>query len=110
MAIKTMTLASQFKIANLKTKENISIVFVSKDNKSFSVNVANSDIERTDNCMPNSITLSELPLNNYKIISRIVSNEIYSKKMFSSGCRIIANSIEDKLKSFAIIKELRNCM
>lgn len=110
MAIKTTTLASQFKISNLKTKEKLSIVFVSKDNKSFSLNVASSDIDNAMGFMPNSIVLSEHPLDGHRVICRIVSGEVYSKKMFSSGCRIIANSLEDKLKSYAIIKELRDCI
>lgn len=110
MSKKIKTLASQFENHLLKTKEDISILFISADNKSFCINVSSLDKERTDDMLPNEISLSEKPLTNYRVIARIISPGPYSKNMFNSKCRVIANSLEDKLKSFAIIENLKNCL
>ena len=110
MTIVRTTLASQLKNQLIKTNENISVFFISKDNKSFCINVSSSNVPREDGSFPNEVILTEKPLDNYKVIARVVSDEIYSKKMFGTKCRVIANSIEDKLKSFAILNELRNCL
>ena len=110
MAIDTTTLASELGTYSMKSKEDVAILFVTRDNKSFCINVVGSNINREDGNLPNEVILSEKPLNNFKIISRIASDETYSKNMFGTKCRVIANSIEDKLKSFAILKELRHCL
>lgn len=110
MAIETRTLASELGTYSMKSKEDIAILFATRDNKSFCINVTGSDANRADGNLPNQILLTEKPLDNYKLIARIVSDEAYSKTMFGSRCRVIANSIEDKLKSFAILKELRHCL
>jgi hypothetical protein len=110
MIIKNRVLASQLQNETSRSKENVSIVCVSRDNKSFSINLASSDVTREDDHMPNSVVLSELPLENFKVISRVVSDNLFSKDMFNARCRVIANSIEDKLKSYAIIRELNNCI
>jgi hypothetical protein len=111
MTIGTHVLASSLQNEISRSKENISIVCVSRDNKCFSINLVSSKVEREDGHMPNSIILTEQPLENFRIISRIASDEVFSRDLFNNkACRVIANSIEDKLKSFTIIRELRNCL
>lgn len=110
MSIERKTLASELNFSSLNSNEDISILFATNDNKSFCINVASVQNNRTDGIFPNEIILTEKPLNNFKIISRIITDKTYSEDMFNSRCKIVANSIEDKLKSFAIISELRNCL
>lgn len=110
MAIVEKVLSSNLKRDFLKTKENISVVCISKDNKSFCINVVSNKTDRTDGRVPNSIILSEQPLEGFGVICRIMSDRNLSKDMFTGKCRVIANSLENKLKSFTIIKELRNCI
>lgn len=110
MSIERKTLASELHFSQMISNEDISILFASNDNKSFSINVASCNNNRTDGIFPNEIILSEKPLDNFKIISRVISDKNYSEDMFNSRCKVIANSLEDKLKSFAIIKELNNCL
>jgi hypothetical protein len=110
MSIERKTLATELNFSSMISSEDISILFATNDNKSFCINIASCKNDRTDGIFPNEIILSEKPLNNFKIISRIITDKNYSRDMFNSRCKVIANSIEDKLKSFAIINELRNCL
>jgi len=110
MSIVEGVVASKFSSDLIATHEDVSIVIISSDNKSFSLNVTSSKEGRTDGQLPGSTILTEQPLPNYRTICRIVSEEKFGSEMLKGRCRIISNSLEDKLKSYAIIKFLNNCM
>jgi hypothetical protein len=110
MLIKNTVIASSLQNDMSRSEENVSIVCVSRDNKSFCINLLSSSLVREDEILPGSVVLSEKPMEGCKIISRVVSDDVFSKDLFSTKCRVIANSLEDKLKSFVILRELRNCL
>jgi hypothetical protein len=108
--IREQILATEFVNKNIYSSEDVSIVFVSKDNRTLYLNVCSDKVERADHYIPKSIILTEAPLNNFKVISKIVSEAAYPSNLFSVGGRVIANSLKDKLKSFVILKEIKNCL
>lgn len=112
MSIAQKVLASSLGVTTaFKTKDNVSIVIVTGDNKSFCINLVGNNQVQEGGHLPNSVILTEKPIDNFKVICRLVTEEKYSLNMFNTNkYRVIANSLEDKLKSFAILKELRNCI
>jgi hypothetical protein len=103
-------LAANLKKTFLKTEINSAISIVSKDNKTFAINIASNQVERSDGLIPNSVILTEKPIENFKVICRVLTENVMSTSVFDGNCRIIANSRIDKLKSYAILKELKDCI
>jgi hypothetical protein len=106
-------LASSLPTAGMTTRESCSIVFVSRDNKSFAINLVSSiapEVE-TDN-IPGSVIASDVPIEGFKVLCRIVSDQDMSKNVFKDNarCKVIANSLEDKLKAYRILAELESCL
>lgn len=108
--IREKVLATGLPSKNVYLVEDSSILFVSKDNQTIALNFCSNKAERSDQYIPNSIILTEKPIGNFKVLSRVISSVPYPDNLFDSDNRVIANSMKDKLKSFLILKELRNCM
>lgn len=108
--IKEKVLATELKNKSITSNEDLSILYVSKDNRTLCLNVCSSKPDRTDSYIPNSIILTEKPINNFKLLSRVVSDYPYPENLFKVGSRVIANSLKDKLKSYVILKELNDCV
>lgn len=108
---ETTILASSLPGAATKTKENCSIVFVSKDNKSFAINLLSS-ISTDPDTLPGSVTATSAVPSNSRVIARIVSDQEMSKNTFAtiSKCKVIANSVDDRLKAYKILRELESVL
>ena len=104
--INEKILASSFKNVDIFSTEDIAILFVSKDNKSITFNIC-SNADRADGYIPKSIILTEMPKENFKIIARIISDIDFPLNFdVKDSNRVIANSLEDKLKTDLILKEI----
>ena len=104
--INEKVLASSFKDMTIFSTEGVAILFVSKDNKTVTFNIC-SNADRTDGYIPKSIILTETPKKNFKIIARIVSDVDFPLNFdVKESNRVIANSLEDKLKTDIILKEI----
>ena len=106
-------LASSLPGNGMTTRESCSIVFVSRDNKSFAINLASSIAPQGDtDIIPGSVIASDVPIEGYKILCRIVSDQDMSKSAFKDNarCKVIANSLDDRLKAYRIIVELGACL
>lgn len=107
----TTILASSLPRSASKTKENCSIVFVSKDNKSFAINLLSSTSTDLES-IPGSVTATAVAPKDSKVLCRIVSDQAMSKNTFKdiARCKVIANSLNDRLKAFRILSELESCL
>lgn len=111
MSVPQKILATRFRSENLRTRDNVSIVVVSKDNRSFCINVVGCRTAGDPTLIPNSVILSEQPLENFSVLSRVAVDSKMSLEMFDIGeGRIIANSLADKLKTYTILRELVECV
>lgn len=108
--IREQVLATELKDKSIHSNTDLSILFVSKDNRTMCLNICSNKANRSDQYIPNSIILTEVPLNNFNVISRIVSDLPYPENFYKLGGRVIANSLKDKLKSYVILKEIKNCL
>lgn len=108
--IQERVLATELRNKNITSNEDLSILYVSKDNRTICFNICSAKPDRSDTYIPNSIVLTEKPINNFKLLSRVVSDYPYPENLFRLGSRVIADSLKDKLKSYVIIKELTDCI
>lgn len=104
-------LASSLPRSASKTKENCSIVFVSKDNKSFAINLLSSTSTDPES-IPGSVTVTSVAPKDSKILCRIVSDQNMTRNAFTdiAKCKVIANSVNDRLKAYRILNELESCL
>lgn len=107
-------LASSLDDDKLRTEENISVLVVSQDNKTFAINMVGSHSGEVNEDharhLPGCVSLTEKPLENFRVISRIISKNKMNRNVFKDNCRVVANSLEDKLKSYVVLKRLKDLL
>lgn len=103
-------IATRFLSPYLQFKDSVSISFVAKDNSSFAINVTGGEPKPDTTLIPCSIVLSKTPLENYKTIGRVVTDKELNRSYATGACRIIANSLNDKLKILNVLENLHKCL
>jgi hypothetical protein len=112
LVIRPTTLASSLGSQGVKSKENYSIVFVSKDNKSFVISLVSSIAIPDATILPGSVRLTDSIPENFKVICKIISSQNMSEHAFKelTTCKVIANSLDDRLKAYTFLRELERCL
>lgn len=103
-------IATRFLKPYLQFKESVSVTFIAKNNESFAINVTGGEPKPEMTTLPCSIIVSKTPLPNYKVIGRVVTDTEIGRNYANGNCRVIANSLNDKLKILNIVENLHKCL
>lgn len=102
--------ATRFLSPYLQFKESVAVTFVAKNNESFTINVTGGEPKPEMTMIPCSIILTKTPLEHYKVIGRVVTDTEIGRNYANGNCRVIANSLNDKLKILNIVDNLHKCL